>query len=81
MSAGSALGSLTNILIVGAVWAVFGIVILKLNQFIATQPMGADALGLITILEVAYGFIGIIYLIAVVVNHWINSKNMASQQV
>jgi hypothetical protein len=81
MSGGSAFGSLTNILIVGVVWAVLGVVLLKVNQFMTTLPLSVDCINTVTILEVAYGVSGVIYLLAVVINHWINSKSLASAQV
>jgi hypothetical protein len=81
MSAGSGFGSLTNILVVGAIWAIFGAVILVLNQYIQTMPLSQDAMNCVFILETAYGVSGVIYLLASILNHWVNSKNEANMRM
>ena len=81
MSAGSTLGSLTNLLVVGAVWAIGGLVVVKMIQYANTLHLSADASNTIYMLSVAYGVAGILYFIAVILNHWIVSKNEASMGV
>lgn len=81
MSAGSAFGSLTNLFIVGLVWAVFGAVLAAINAMIPGWHLSQAAMNLIWIMEVAYMFLPIIYLILVVLNHWINTKNEQNARV
>lgn len=81
MSAGSALGSLTNILVVGAVWAVGGLVVVKFIQYCNTLSLSAEASNTVYMLSVAYGISGALYIIALILNHWIVSKNEASMGV
>ena len=81
MSAGSILGSLTNLLVVGAVWAIGGLVIVKVIQYANGLGMSADAANTVYIFSIAYGISGILYLIAVILNHWIVNKSEASMGV
>ena len=53
MSAGSTLGSLTNLLVVGAVWALGGLVVVKMIQYANTLHLSADASNTIYMLSVA----------------------------
>jgi len=78
MSAGSLFGTGLNILIVGAVWAILGVVVVKLNTYANTLGLSAEGMNTIFFLEVAFGISGLLYLIAVILNHWITSKNEAS---
>ena len=78
MSAGSLFGTGLNILIVGAVWAILAVVVVKLNTYANTLGLSAEAMNTIYFLEVAFGVSGLLYLIAVILNHWITSKNEAS---
>ena len=78
MSAGSLFGTGLNILIVGAVWAILAVVVVKLNTYANTLGLSAEAMNTIFFLEVAFGVSGLLYLIAVILNHWITSKNEAS---
>ena len=78
MSAGSLFGTGLNILIVGAVWAILGVVVVKLNTYANTLGLSAEGMNTIFFLEVAFGVSGLLYLIAVILNHWITSKNEAS---
>jgi hypothetical protein len=81
MSAGSAIGSLTNILIVGAVWVCLAIVVVKLNAYANTLGLSADGMNTVYALEIAFMASGFLYLIAVIINHWITSKSEASMGV
>ena len=81
MSAGSLFGTGLNILIVGAVWAILGVVVVKLNTYANTLGLSAEGMNTIFFLEVAFGISGLLYLIAVILNHWITSKNEASTGV
>ena len=81
MSAGSILGSLTNLLVIGAVWAIGGLVVVKMIQYANTLHLSADASNTIYMLSIAYGVGGILYFIAVILNAWIVSKNEASMGV
>ena len=78
MSAGSLFGTGLNILIVGAVWAILGVVVVKLNTYANTLGLSADGMNTVYFLEVAFGVSALLYLIAVILNHWITSKNEAS---
>ena len=78
MSAGSLFGTGLNILIVGAVWAILGVVVVKLNTYANTLGLSAEAMNTIYFLEVAFGVSGLLYLIASILNYWITSKNEAS---
>ncbi len=81
MSAGSLFGSGLNILVVGAVWAILAVVVVKLNAYANTSGLSADGMNTIYFLEVAFGVSALLYLIAVILNHWINSKNDANAGV
>jgi len=81
MSAGSLFGTGLNILIVGAVWAILGVVVVKLNTYANTLGLSADGMNTVYFLEVAFGISGLLYLIAVILNHWITSKNEANAGV
>lgn len=75
----SAVGSLLAILIVGAVIAILGFAIQKSQMFFT--GLSADASNTIWTLEIAFGVCGVIFLIAVVLNHLINEKSDANQGV
>jgi ABC-type sulfate transport system permease subunit len=77
----SLFGTGLNILVVGGVWAILGVVVVKLNTYANTLALSADAMNTIYFLEVAYGVAGLLYLIAVILNHWIVEKNAANQGV
>lgn len=81
MSGGSAIGTLTNIVVVGGVWGVLAVVVVKLNAYANTLGMSADGANTIYFLEIAFMASLAIYLIALVLNHWINSKNEANMGV
>jgi len=74
-----AVGSLLAILIVGAVIAILGYA-LQISQKFFTG-LSADASNTIWTLEIAFGACGIIFLIAVLLNHLINEKSDANQGV
>lgn len=73
----SAVGSLLNIIIVGGVLAVLGYAMDKSN-FIFTG-LSADASNTIYALRIGFWVAGFLYLIATIINHWINEKSMANQ--
>ena len=73
----SAFGHLLAILVVGAVVAVLEYVIYK-SQFMFTG-LSADASNLIFYLETGMGAVFILFLIAVVLSHWINEKSASNQ--
>lgn len=75
----SAVGHLFAILIVGAIGAVLEYVIFK-SQFMFTG-LSADASNLIFFLETAMGAVFVLFMIAVILSHWINEKNAANQGV
>jgi hypothetical protein len=75
----SAIGSLLAILIVGAVGAILGIAIDKSQVFFT--GLSADASNTIWTLEVCFGASFMIFLIAVIINHWISEKSDANQGV
>lgn len=81
MSAGSTVGSLTNIIIVGGVWCVLGVVVVKLNAYANTLGLSADGMNTIYFLEVAFAISGVLYLIAVILNAWITAKSEANMGV
>jgi hypothetical protein len=77
MSSGSLFGSLTAIFIVGGVWLALGVVLVKLEQYANTMDLPQDAYNVITILNVAWWAALVIFLVLVVINHWLNSKDDA----
>ena len=81
MSAGSTIGSLVNLVVVGAVWCVLGVVVVKLNTYANGMGLAQDAMNTIYYLEIGFWISGFLYLMAVILNHWINSKNEASMGV
>jgi len=81
MSAGSLFGTGLNIFVVGGVWAILAVVVIKLNAYANTLGLSADGMNTIYFLEVAFGVSGLLYLIAAILNFWINSKNEASTGV
>ena len=78
MSAGSLFGTGLNIFVVGGVWAILAVVVIKLNAYANTLGLSADGMNTIYFLEVAFGVSALLYLIAAILNHWITSKNEAS---
>lgn len=81
MSGGSTLGTLANIIVVGAVWAVLAVVVTKLNSYANTLGMSADGMNTVYFLEVAFMASLALYLVVLILNHWINSKNEANMGV
>ena len=81
MSAGSLFGTGLNILIVGGVWGVLAVVVVKLNTYANTLGLSADGMNTIYFLEIAFAASGLLYLIALVINHWLNSKNESNAGV
>lgn len=81
MSAGSLFGTGLNILVVGGVWAILGVVVVKLNTYANTLGLSVDGMNTIYFLEVAFSVSALLYLVAVILNHWINSKSAANQGV
>ena len=81
MSAGSTFGTLWNILVVGAVWCVLGVVVVKVNAYANTLGLAQDAMNTIYFLEVGFAAAIGLYLVALALNHWINSKSQRSGDV
>jgi hypothetical protein len=81
MSAGSAIGTLFNILMIGGVYGVLGFAVVKINAYANTLQLSADAMNTIYFLDVGFAVSGVLILIAYIINHWVNSKNEASQGV
>jgi len=81
MSAGSLFGTGLNIFIVGGVWAILAVVVIKLNAYANTMGLSADGMNTIYFLEVAFGISGLLYLIASILNFWSNAKNEANMGV
>jgi uncharacterized membrane protein YeaQ/YmgE (transglycosylase-associated protein family) len=81
MSAGSTFGSLMNIILVGAVGAVLGVVVVKLNAYANTLGLSQDGMNTVYFLEIAFASCFVLYLIAVILNHWIVSRNEANMGV
>ena len=81
MSAGAIFGTLTNIVLVGLVWAVGGAVILAVNKLVPTLGLSQDGMNYLGWFEIAYAASAIIYLIVSVINLWIVAKNEASMGV
>lgn len=75
----SAIGSLLNIVVVGAVCAVLGYALDKSNMFFT--GLSADASNTIHALTIGFWVAPFLYLIAVIVNHWITEKSNANQGV
>jgi hypothetical protein len=81
MSAGSLFGTGLNILVVGGVWAVLGVVVVKLNSYANTLGLSADGMNTIYFLEIAFAASGLLYLVAAIINYWINAKSEANAWV
>lgn len=79
MAGASTIGSLMALLIVGAVGCILYYAIDKSNKMFT--GLSADASNTIFYLEIAFGSCFILFLIAVVLNHWINEKSDANQGV
>jgi drug/metabolite transporter superfamily protein YnfA len=77
----SIFGTLTNVIIVGLVWAVCGAVILQINKIVPTMGLSQDAMIYLGWFEIAYASTGIIFLIASIINLWIVAKSEASMGV
>jgi len=75
----SALGSLLAIFIVGGVAAVLGLAIDRSQVFF--KGLSADASNTIYTLEIAFSASVIIFLVAVIINHWLSEKSDANQGV
>ncbi len=75
----STAGSIFAIIIVGAVAAALGLAIDQSNQFFT--GLSADASNTIFYLEVAFGIVCILFLIAVIINHWLNEKSKSNMGV
>lgn len=79
MAGAGAIGHLLAILIVGAVAAIVGLVLQK------SQPLftglSADASNTIWYLEIGFLALPTLFLIAVIISHWINEKSSANQGV
>lgn len=73
----SALGTLFAICIVGAVAVCLGYSIDVSNQFFT--GLSADASNTIFLLEIGFGAAIILFLIAAIINHWMNEKSEANQ--
>jgi NADH:ubiquinone oxidoreductase subunit 6 (subunit J) len=72
----SAIGSLLAILIVGAVGTILYFAIDKLN--VSFTGLSADATNTINTLEILFVASFVIFLVFVIVNHWINEKSDAN---
>ena len=77
----SLFGTGLNIFVVGGVWAILGVVVVKLNTYANTLGLSADGMNTIYFLEIAFGISGLLFLIASVLNYWITSKNDANAGV
>jgi hypothetical protein len=78
MSAGSAFGSLTAILIGSSIGVVLGIALYFITTIASGLDLPQDAVNVINMLVIGYWAMFIILLVATVINHWIVSKNEAS---
>jgi hypothetical protein len=77
----NAWGTLLNLLIFGGIWAVMGVVVVKLIQYANTMGLSGDASYTIYALSIGFWSSGFIVLIASILNHWIVAKNEANMQV
>lgn len=74
MSSGSLFGSLTAIFIVGGIWIGLGVALVKLEQYANSMDLPQDAYNVITMGNVAWWAGLVIFLVLIVINHWLNSK-------
>jgi hypothetical protein len=81
MSAGSALGTLFNILMIGGVYCLLGFGLVKITAYSNTMSLSADAMNTIYFLNVGFAVSGVLILVAFVINHWIQSKSDATMGV
>ena len=75
----STAGAIFAIFLVGAVAAVLGLAIDRSNKFFT--GLSADASNTIFYLEVAFGIVCILVLIAIIINHWLNEKSQSNMGV
>jgi hypothetical protein len=77
----SIVGTLFNILVIGGVWAVLAVVVVKLNAYANTMGASQDAMNTIFFLEIAFISAPALILVAYTLNAWITAKSEASQGV
>lgn len=75
----STLGTLLAIIIVGAVGAIV-LLVIQLSQWMFTG-LSADASNTIYFLEIGAGSVAVIWLIAAIINNWLNEKDAGNQGV
>jgi hypothetical protein len=75
----STIGSILAIFLVGGVGAVLYMVLDKFNQLFV--GLSADATNTINTLEIAFGVTFVLFLIAVIINNWLNEKSEQNQGV
>ena len=85
MGAGSLVGLIINFLIVGLIFGVFGFVVDKViisaNGNIGGLVFSQDAMNTMGNISFAFKIIPFLYLLALVINHLIESSNEQSREV
>jgi len=85
MGAGSVVGLIINFLIVGLIFGALAMVvdqvILTSNSSISGLMLSQDAMNTIWNLSLAFKIIPFLYLLALVINHVIESSNESSREV
>jgi len=81
MSSGSAFGSSTALVIVAGVWAVLGVALYQIETYANGMQLPQDAYNFINIMNYAWVAVMGVFLILIVINHWLNSKSDASMGV
>jgi len=85
MGAGSLVGLIINFLVVGLIFGCMGFVCDKIietaNSSIGGLLLSQDAMNTINNLSLAFKVIPFLYLLALVINHLIESSNESSREV
>ena len=79
MSAGNTIGLIVNFLICGLIFGVLGTVCDRIintaNSNITTLMLSQDCINLLTNLSIIFKLIPFLYLIALIINHFVESSN------
>jgi len=85
MGAGSLVGLIVNFLVVGLIFGTFGFVVDKIiaaaNSNIGGLVFSQDAMNTMGNISFCFKIIPFLYLIALVINHLIESSNESSREV
>jgi len=85
MSAGTLVGFVINFLTVGFIFGCMGVVcdyiVNTANSSITTIGLSQDCLNTLTTLSIIFKIIPLIYLVALIINHYIESMKESTREV